>query len=225
MANGTLIVFDGGDGAGKQTQATILIRRLIQEGHQAGTLDFPRYGTNVFGKLLRECLDGSRGDFLHLDPRVASTLFAADRFEAKPTIEKWLEEGRIIILDRYVSSNMLHQGSKIEDEGELKEFIAWLEEVEYGVFGMPRPDLSIYFNVDPEERIKMLQHASDKRENVLDLAETNLQHQKDTDVTAKKIIETTEGWTTIECMKDGEVRPREEIHEEVYDIVMKHAKK
>jgi len=224
MKKGTLIVIDGGDGAGKQTQSEILVRRLIQEGHQSGTLDFPRYKHTVIGKLLRECLDGKRGDFLHIDPRIASTLYAVDRFETKGTIEEWLEEGRVVILDRYVSSNMLHQGSKIEDEAELTEFLGWLDNLEHGVFGLPRPDLILYFNVDPEERIKMLQHASDKRENVLDLAETNLEHQKRTDETARRVIEGLNNWQNVDCMKDGGMRTREDIHEEVYKIVMKNIK-
>lgn len=219
MANGKLIIFDGGDGAGKQTQSSMLVQRLVQEGKQVGTLDFPRYEANVFGRLLRECLDGKRGDFLHLDPYISSTLFAADRFESKKTIGEWLDEGRLVILDRYVSSNMLHQGSKIKDESELKAFIEWLEHVEYDIFGVPRPDLHIYFEVDSEERIKMLQHAADKRENVLDLAETNLQHQKETDETAKRIIGLTSGWVTVECMRGETMRTREDIHEEVYKIV------
>lgn len=222
MAKGTLIIIDGGDGAGKQTQSDILVKRLIQEGHAAGTLDFPRYKNTVSGKLLRECLDGKRGDFLHIDPRIASVLYATDRFQEKQTIETWLEEGRIVVLDRYVSSNMFHQGSKLKDDEELAEYVQWLENLEYEVFGIPRPDLSIYFNVDSEERIKMLQHAADKRENVLDLAETNVQHQKETDETAKKVIGFTSGWVTVECMRDGEIRSREDIHQEVYDIVMKH---
>lgn len=222
MAVGKLIIFDGGDGAGKQTQSGMLVHRLIQEGHQVGTLDFPRYEANTFGKLIRECLDGKRGDFLHLDPYVASTLYAADRFETKQTLRDWLDEGRVIILDRYVSSNMLHQGSKIADTGELSAYVKWLEHVEYDVFGVPRPDLSLYFHVDPEERVKMLQHAADKRENMMDLAETNLEHQKETDETAKKIIALTSGWVTIECMQDGKMRSREDIHEDVYNVVSKH---
>lgn len=222
MAKGTLIIIDGGDGAGKQTQSDILVRRLVQEGHQVGTLDFPRYKNTMAGELLRECLDGKRGDFLHVDPRIASVLYATDRFEEKKTITDWLEEGRVVVLDRYVSSNMFHQGSKLQDDGELKAYVEWLEKLEYEVFGIPKPDLKIYFHVDPEERIKMLQHASDKRENVLDLAETNLQHQIETDETAQKIIGLTSGWITVDCMQDGEMRDRESIHSEVYEIVKDH---
>lgn len=222
MAQGKLIVIDGGDGAGKQTQTDMLVHHLIQDGHQTGTLDFPRYTQNLFGKLLRECLDGKRGDFLHLDPRVASTIFAADRLETKPQIEEWLSEGRTVILDRYVSANMLHQGAKIEDEAEMEEFLTWLDQMEHEVFGLPRPDLIVYFNVDPEERIKMLQHAADKKENVLDIAETNLDHQKQTDAAAKKVVAKLNNWQVVECMQAGEMRTRDDIHQEVYALVSKY---
>lgn len=225
MSQGTLIVIDGGDGAGKQTQTDLLVKRLIQEGEQVGTLDFPRYEANTMGALIRECLDGKRGDFLNLDPRIASTLYAADRFETKPIITEWLEEGRVVLLDRYVSSNMFHQGTKVKDDAELKELVAWLEKVEFGIFGLPKPDLNIYFHVDPEERIKMLQHAADKHENVMDLAETNLAHQTQTDATAQKIIAMTNDWSTIECMQEGKIRSRADIHEEVYALVKKHLKR
>lgn len=215
-------MIDGGDGAGKQTQTDMLVHRLIQDGHQTGTLDFPRYQNNFFGALLRECLDGKRGDFLHIDPKIASTLYACDRLESKPQIEEWLEEGRIVILDRYVSSNMLHQGSKIEDEGEMEEFLQWLDTMEHEVLGLPRPDLILYFDVDPEERIKMLQHAADKKENVMDIAETNLEHQQRTDVAARRVIEKLNTWQAISCMENGAMRTREDIHTEVYELVSKH---
>ncbi len=222
MATGKLIVIDGGDGAGKQTQTDMLVHQLIQDGHQTGTLDFPRYKHNFFGGLLRECLDGKRGDFLHIDPRIASTLYAADRFESKPQIEEWLAEGRIVVLDRYVSSNMLHQGSKIADPAEMESFLEWLDQMEHKVLGLPRPDLILYFSVDPEERIKMLQHAADKKENVLDVAETNLEHQKQTDRAARIVVEKLNCWQQIECMKDGQMRTRDDIHQEVYQLVSKH---
>lgn len=222
MQRGTLIVIDGGDGAGKQTQTDMLVHQLIQDGHQTGTLDFPRYKHNFFGKLLRECLDGEHGDFLHIDPKITSALYAADRFESKGQIEEWLNEGRVVVLDRYVSSNMLHQGSKITDEAAMSEFLSWLDTLEYEVYGIPRPDLTLYFRVDPEERIKLLQHAADKKENVLDVAETNLEHQIQTDEAAKRVIDLLGTWQVVECMDNGAMRTRESIHDEVYTLVTKH---
>ncbi len=220
MNTGKLIVIDGGDGAGKQTQTDMIVRRLIEEGHPVGTLGFPRYEANTFGKLLRECLDGKRGDFLNMDAQIASTLYAADRFESKPTIEKWLEEGRIIILDRYVSSNMLHQGSKIHDPKELETFLEWLDTIEHSIFKMPRPDLILYCDVHPEQRVKLLAYGDGKRKNAMDLADTNLQHQKETDEAAKQVIEKMNNWVSINCMgNDGQICPREDIHENIYNAV------
>ena len=84
MNKGLLIVVDGGDGAGKATQVSLLVQKLRADGHKVETLDFPQYTQNTFGELIRECLDGKRGDFMAVDARIASTLYAADRFESKP---------------------------------------------------------------------------------------------------------------------------------------------
>ena len=158
MKKAQLIVIDGGDNVGKATQADLLMRRLISEGMSVGKMDFPRYHQNTFGHLIKESLNGEHGDFMALDPKITATLYAADRFESKKELEEWMEEGRIIILDRYVSANMLHQGAKIDNPDEREEFLQWLDHVEYEVFGMPRPDLTIYLNVPPEKSAKLLEY-------------------------------------------------------------------
>jgi len=117
---GKLIVIDGGDGAGKATQTKLLIERLQADGHQVESMDFPQYTKNTFGQLLRTCLDGYCNDFMNTDPRIVSTIYAADRFESKPQLDAWLEAGQIVVLDRYVSSNMMHEGGKIKNEETLK---------------------------------------------------------------------------------------------------------
>ena len=119
MANaGKLIVIEGGDASGKETQAKLLAERLTAAGKNVQLLDFPQYDENQIGGLIRECLDGKRGNFMSIDARIASVLFAADRFESKAKIEAWLDSGAIVILDRYTSANMLHQGAKIADATE-----------------------------------------------------------------------------------------------------------
>ncbi|MEK7181986.1 MAG: thymidylate kinase, partial [Patescibacteria group bacterium] len=99
---GKLIVIDGTDGSGKATQTDLLLKRFKKEGLLVKKLDFPRYEDNFFGKFIGECLAGEHGDFVSLDPRIASSLYAFDRFETKPLIEKWLSAGYTVILDRYV---------------------------------------------------------------------------------------------------------------------------
>ena len=91
MYEGKLIVIEGGDSSGKATQTTLLSKRLTDEGVPVEKLDFPRYVDNQTGQLLRECLDGRHGDFINLDSRIASILYATDRRESLPQIKTWLE--------------------------------------------------------------------------------------------------------------------------------------
>jgi len=180
---GTLIVLDGADGAGKATQTKLLVDRLSAEGYQVHTLDFPQYTQNHFGRLLRECLDGKRGDFIGSDARLASTIYAADRFESAPIIREWLESGAVVVLDRYASSNMLHQGAKIHDTEELTNFLTWLDHMEHGVFGIPRPDVIVYLEVPFLVRKKLKANAIAAGKHGIDIkldqAESNDKHQQD----------------------------------------------
>ena len=207
---------------GKATQADLLMRRLVSEGHSVGKMDFPRYHQNTFGHLLKDALNGEHGDFMALDPKIAATLYAADRFESKKELLEWIEEGRIIIFDRYVSANMLHQGAKIEDADEREEFLRWLEHVEYEIFGMPRPDLTIYLNVPPEKSEKLLEYVVGIGAKVADVAESNRDHQEKVSACAAYLSSRLDQWVTVECMKADTLRTREDIHEEVYTIVTKH---
>ena len=220
---GKLLVIDGADGAGKATQVGLLRDRLRAEGKEAESLDFPQYHANIFGKLLRECLDGKRGDFLHMDPRVASSLYAADRFQSKPQIEKWLEEGKIVVLDRYVSANMLHQGGKLRNVAEIEEFLTWLDEVEHGLFGLPRPDTIMYLDVPLKVRKRLKQESIAAGKHGADVAadqhEADDIHQEQAEQQAQHLISTKNVWHKIDCTKDGEIRSREEIHEDIYSYI------
>lgn len=225
MKKGLLIVIDGGDGAGKATQVALLVQRLRTEGHLVETLDFPQYTQNTFGKLLRECLDGKRGDFMAVDSRIASTLYAADRFESKPRLEQWLKEGKTIILDRYVSANMMHQGAKIEDKNALESFLGWLDHMEYSIFGIPRPDLILYLEVPfaIRSRLKAEAVASQKHGSAvkLDQAESSMEHQARTEERARTIVASKNNWHAVTCVEEEKVRSREAIHEDIYQEVKK----
>lgn len=220
---GKLIVIDGADGAGKATQVALLKERLRADGVEAESLDFPHYQSNLFGKLLRECLDGKRGDFLHMDSKVASTLYAANRFESKPQIEAWLEAGKVVILDRYVSANMLHQGGKLRDKEEIEEFLTWLDEVEHGLFGLPRPDTILYLDVPHvvRKRLKMEAIAAGKHgaNTKADQHEADDTHQEQAEVQAQHLVSTKNVWHKIDCTEGGEIRTREAIHEDIYSYI------
>lgn len=221
---GKLIVIDGADGAGKATQLALLAQRLEAAGHQVESIDFPQYTQNTFGALIRECLDGKRGDFMAVDPRIASTLYAADRFETKPRIERWLSEGKIVLLDRYVSANMMHQGAKIEDPAELQSFLSWLDYMEHGVFGLPRPDLIIYLAVPFAVRQKLKRQAVSEGKHgakTEDQAEADYGHQARTEERARTIVAQKNDWFAIECTVGEEMRSREDIHEDIYQALKK----
>lgn len=224
MKKGALIVIDGADGSGKATQAKLLVDRLRSDGIDAETMDFPQYTQNLCGKLIRECLDGKRGDFMKTDARVASVLYAADRFESKEKIETWLHAGKTVVLDRYVSANMMHQGAKINDPVELEHFLTWLDELEHGVFKIPRPDLIVYLDVPLEERIKMVEQAVQNKEankgDRADLAESDVAHQHAAQERAKQIVKSRNNWCQIVCTADGSMRTREDIHAEIHTCIM-----
>lgn len=220
---GKLIVIDGGDGAGKATQVALLVKRLQAEGKKVETLDFPQYTQNTFGKLLRECLDGKRGDFMQVDARIASTLYAADRFETKPRLEQWIEEGKVVILDRYVSANMMHQGAKIGDVEKLESFLGWLDHMEHDVFGIPRPDQIVYLEVPNAVRVALKARAIEEGKhgaNVkIDVAERNHEHQETTEERARTIVASKNNWALVNCCDGAEIRTREAIHEDIYQVI------
>lgn len=215
--SGKLIVIDGADGSGKATQAKLLVEHLRAQGKVVQTMDFPQYTQNHFGRLLRECLDGKRGDFIGTDPKIASVLYAADRFESSAQIRSWLEAGDIVVLDRYVSSNMLHQGGKIYDTTALQDFLKWLDDMEHGVFGIPRPDIIMYLEVPFSFRQKML--FTDNARTHLDVAETHASHQEDAENNAKRLTALYNTWHTVSCIENNELLPREAIHKKVVDII------
>lgn len=226
MKKGRLIVIDGTDGVGKATQTALLIKRLKREGKKVATLDFPQYEKNLFGKLVGECLAGEHGDFVKFSPHVASVLYAADRFESKGKIERWLNEGKVVILDRYVSANQLHQGGKIKDAKKRKKFLTWLDKMEYGAFGLARPDAIIYLSLPIKISLELLKQkrAQEKKKYLKgkkDAHEGNTKHLLDAQKSALSIIKSKGKWHKIECADRKGILAREVIHERVYDVVKK----
>jgi dTMP kinase len=221
---GKLLVIDGIDGVGKATQAKLLAERLARAGKKVKRIDFPCYYDNHFGALIGECLAGKHGDFLHLDPKIASTLYAADRFESKKDIAKWLAQGYIVIADRYVSSNQIHQGGKIANAKKRKEFVAWLEHMEYDIFGLPRPDLIVYLSLPLRLSLLLLQKSNantrDPKRRYLrggkDVVEESRRYLTQSRSNALAIVRRGNRWKEIICNRGAEILPREEIAERVF---------
>jgi dTMP kinase len=226
---GKLIVIDGIDGSGKATQTKLLVKRLQKEGKKVKSIDFPRYYNNFFGKMLGEYLSGVYGDFTQVDPRVASVIYAADRFESSQQIRAWLEAGYTVICDRYVSANQIHQGGKIAELGERKKFMDWLGEMEYGTFKIPKPDLVIYLDVPFEVskewlKQKIAQRSKKYLQGRKDVAEENLTYLKNSRASALMLTEANKNWKRIECCEGMTCMMPEQVHESVYQIVKRLVK-
>ena len=214
---GKLIVIDGIDGSGKATQVKLLAEKLKKLKVRVKTIDFPRYYDNFFGKLIGESLAGLYGDFIQTDPRVASVLYATDRFESSRQIKQWLEQGYLVIADRYVSANQIHQGGKITDSKERRIFLTWLDQMEYEVFKIPRPDLIIYLDVPFEVSREWLQRKITLRKKKYlkgrkDIAEGNLLYLKNSRASALSLAKQNKNWVKIECCQGMVCLAPEQVH-------------
>lgn len=219
-----MIVIDGIDGSGKATQVKLLAEKLKKRKVKVKTIDFPRYDDNFFGRLIGEYLSGVYGDFIQTDPRVASVLYAADRFESSRQIKNWLAAGFVVIADRYVSANQIHQGGKIVDSKKRRTFLSWLDKMEHSVFGIPRPDLVIYLDVPFEVSREWLKQKVAKRKKRYlkgrkDVAEDNLLHLKNSRASALSLVKQNENWVRIKCCQGMVCLAPEQVHERVLQII------
>ena len=153
---GKLIVIDGTDGSGKATQVAYLTDRLKKDGYKIKVVDFPEYYKNFFGAFVGHCLSEQYYNFINVHPKIASVLYAADRWQSKEDLNKWLKEGYIVVANRYVSANQIHQGGKISDTKKRIAFIKWLDQMEYEEFGISKPNITLYLSLPIEIVMKLL---------------------------------------------------------------------
>ncbi len=141
------IVLEGLDGAGKSTQFKLLRDMFAQKGIECEYLHFPRFDAPLYGDLIARFLRGDLGSLESVDPYLVALLYAGDRADAAKLINGWLGEGKIVIVDRYVYSNIGYQCAKITDSVRRKELKDWILDVEYNHFAIPQPDLSLFLDV------------------------------------------------------------------------------
>lgn len=141
------IVLEGLDGAGKSTQIKQLRALLQSRGIESEYVHFPRFEAPVYGELIARFLRGELGSVESVDPYIVALLFAGDRADMAPQIRKWEAEGKVVIVDRYVYSNIGYQCAKIADAEGQQQLKQWILDTEYGYYNIPRPDLSIFLDV------------------------------------------------------------------------------
>ncbi|MGE5393055.1 MAG: dTMP kinase [Candidatus Saccharibacteria bacterium] len=222
MPKGKLIVIDGTDGSGKATQTKLLVSRLRKNRIPAEGLDFPQYRT-FFGKLVARYL---KNEFGRLNPYLAAVLYADNRLEFKDKLLGWLAEGRTVVLNRYVSSNQIHQAAHLTNRGERHKFVKWISEMEYKTMGLPRPDLVIYLNMPPETAYQLILRKDkasrqyingDKR----DMLESDLEHQRLATRQAIDLLNNHYNWTGVNCTEKDELRTKQAISDDVWQAVAK----
>ncbi len=221
---GKIIVVEGTDCSGKETQTSLLVQRLSKMGRKIERFSFPNYESPT-GKIVGGPYLGKQyicdGFFpegaAEVDPKVASLYYAADRKYNMPKIMELLEQGYDVVLDRYVESNMGHQGGKIFDKEERLKLYQDLEQLEYGFLGLPRPDLIIFLYV-PYKKVAELRAG---RAEPADQHEANPIHIRNAEHAYLELAE-LHNYKKVECVdKKNKLRDIEDIQEEVYDIVCK----
>ena len=171
-----LVVIEGIDGSGKSTQYRLLCQRLTAEGYDFRKLVFPRYD-NPSSSLIRMYLNGEFGSHpTDVSAYAASAFFAVDRYASYKTVwQREYEDGRLILSDRYTTSNAVHQGSKLP-EGALQDYLAWLRDFEFRRMELPEPDLVLYLDVDVETSLTQLRLRQHKTNTQGDI------HEQDTSI-------------------------------------------
>ena len=217
---GKLIVIEGTDGSGKSTQFRMLSTHLEQDQVAFKHLVFPRYKEES-SALIRMYLGGAFGDKpSDVNAYAASAFYAVDRYASyKMDWGKWYEEGGLVLSDRYTTSNAVHQASK--ETGEARNaYLKWLYEFEYDQLGLPRPDLTIYLDVPTDFTEKMLRSREQATNTQADIHEKDMAYLATCRETGRAAA-AYYGWTVIQCVKDGQMRTIEDIHEEIYEAVRK----
>lgn len=216
---GKLIVIEGTDCSGKETQTKRLIQRLREKNIFADSFSFPNYqsatGKIIAGPVLgrndyTECLFEENS--IQLNPKVASLYYAADRLYNIDKIKLLLENGANVILNRYIYSNMAHQGGKIEDGNKRNEMYSWLDKLEFELLELPKPDIAIFLHMPSKFSKQLTQNRTVYREK-------NLEHLFKAEKAYMEIAKRYNMFT-VECFKNDQLRTIESINDDVYNYIM-----
>jgi len=219
---GVFVVIEGTDGTGKATQTQKLVEYLKKEEKPVETFDFPQYGQPSC-HFVESYLNGRYGT--DINPYTASLFYALDRYAASIKIRQALSEGKIVVSNRYVASNMGHQGGKIDDSGKRQEYFKWNEDIEYSILGIPRPDLNIILHVPAE----IAQNLVDQKGNRAyvggqkrDLHEKDITHLKRAEQVYLEMTKLfPKNFILISCMDKDRLMSIDEIHAKIVDVVKK----
>jgi dTMP kinase len=220
MARGKLIALEGTDGSGKGTQLKILIETLKSKSIPFETLDYPRYEQSFFGALAGKMLKGDFGGVNAIPSELAVLPFACDRWLQKNDIIRWLDEGKIIISNRYTASSAVYQAAKLPAERQ-PEFVNWVYKLEQEIMGLPREDLVLYFHVPADiagalvTKKEARAYLGDKKK---DIYEEDAALQKTVERLYLDLATTRSNWKTIDCVANGAIRTPGDIQKDILEV-------
>ncbi len=216
MLKGKLIVFEGADGSGKTTQARLLVNFLKIKKIPNSYISFPRYEDSMWGKQIARYLHGEFGKLNEVDPYLASMLYAGDRMSASSLVKEWIREGKFVVCNRYIGSNIAHMAAKLRSQSEKSNFIKWLEEFEYEENRIPKEDLAIFLYVPVEVSRKLMSNRK------LDIHEADLWYLTKVLKIYQSLVSSRNNWVRVDCTKGGKILTKDEIHKQVLEALKKN---
>lgn len=218
--SGRLIAIEGIDGSGKGTQLELLQKVLRARGVAVHATNFPHYQSR-FGSMVGQFLNGKFGALETVDPHFAALLYAGDRFEAKRELTDALAQGKLVLADRYIASNLAHQTGRVP-AAQRDEFIAWLEHLEYDIYALPREDRVIYLRVPPAQAQSLVSQKAARTYTAAkqDIQESSLRHLQDAAEMYDQLAKRPH-WATIECFdrSTNTMRAPEAISTDLLELV------
>jgi dTMP kinase len=220
-----LFVIEGVDGSGKSTQIKLLNEYFTKQGYRCEYLHFPRTDAPFFGELIARFLRGEFGSLAQVDPWLVAMLYAGDRKDASDLINGWLNEGKIVLLDRYTYSNIAYQCAKLKESDKQEVLMKWILDLEFSHFAIPRPDLNIFLNVPfsfTEKKLTLSRTGDDRSylNGSDDIHEASLLFQKKVREIYLKVAESDNHLAVVNCNDEkGEMLPAPGIFDLIIQII------
>jgi len=215
-----LIDIEGIDGSGKGTQSKLLCDRLAREGIAAQVISFPRYDSTFFGKMVGEFLNGRFGTLDAVDPFLAALLFAGDRLESKAMLAEALAKNQVVVLDRYVASNVAHQAAK-RDGAERTALIERILHVEFEINALPQPDLVWLLDLPVSVAQKLIAKKSPRSytEKSADIQEADAVYLEKVREVYHALAQNNPRWRIVPSCDGNRLRTVSEIAEKIWEVV------
>ncbi len=216
---GKIVVIEGCEGSGKETQSSLLVKALREKNIKAVEFSFPMYDSPT-GAIFKNCVLGKEGvswfkeGYQQLDPEVVCLYTAADRKYHSKKIQAFLEEDYVVVINRYTSSNMAHQGSKYKTAEERFYMYQWIDKLEYWLLKLPPPDYTILLNLP-------YQYSKQLKDKQVSFSVSKEEEEKENQVLAS-YLELSElyHWDVIDCVREGKAKSINEVHEEIKALIL-----